>query len=493
MTKSKVGAEPKIRIRHSVSKSEGIHEGIHRDEYGYYDSAYHCFCFAYGYFFHRGKSLAEKLTPDYIKDNWDREMWCGGLKEACMARIDRKRKIAVIKDGTEYTWSIKKGLPEGYTIYKTDEDIPVYDITEPKNKKILIKMYAKYLIKKYLETFGHEYKVLNSISKQIPEHSFITSRRIEYFNRIKVLVEKNKFIPVRKPLSDKEFWINNYKVKFPSINDILNNALFNDEQKEYIRKCRFYTKFCFHKGTSWAELNNKWSKEYVSEVEAKDKAEEEAFRKREAEYKIKTEENYKAALAKANTTVDEWRKGDIKYEIRYTSYYANPDTREIKAIDRVLHHIMFPNTQLRIKADKPNWVETSKGALVPLETAINIFNQLYVDYILSGKTEFQFKYNEFKIGSFCVSRANYVDKFTDINHYENPYENTYKDLGYKEWMFRIGCHTLWFDDIKDFARYYNLQDKLAFPLDRTTSECMENHLIHLSSGRTIEAVGMTDI
>lgn len=493
MTKSKVGAEPKIRIRHSVSKSEGIHEGIHRDEYGYYDSVYHCFCFAYGYFFHRGKSLAKKLTPDYIKDNWDREMWCGGLKEACMARIDRKRKIAVIKDGTEYAWDIERGLPQDYTIYKTEEDIPIYDITEPKNKKILIKMYAKYLIKKYLETFGHEYKVLNSISKQIPEHSFITSRRIEYFNRIKVLVEKNKFIPVRKPLSDKEFWINNYKVKFPSINNIFNNALFSDEQKEYIRKCRFYTKFCFHKGTSWAELNNKWSKEYVSEVEAKDKAEEEAFRKREAEYKIKTEENYKAALAKANTTVDEWRKGNIKYEIRYTSYYANPDTREIKAIDKVLYHIMFPNTQLRIKADKPNWVETSKGALVPLETAINIFNQLYVDYILSGKTEFQFKYNEFKIGSFCVSRANYVDKFTDINHYENPYENTYKDLGYKEWMFRIGCHTLWFDDIKDFARYYNLQDKLAFPLDRTTSECMENHLIHLSSGRTIEAVGMTDI
>lgn len=43
MTKSKVGAEPKKqRIRHSVTKSEGIHEGIHRDEYGYYDSSYHC-------------------------------------------------------------------------------------------------------------------------------------------------------------------------------------------------------------------------------------------------------------------------------------------------------------------------------------------------------------------------------------------------------------------------------------------------------------------
>ena len=127
MTKSKVGAEPKKqRIRHAVTKSEGIHEGIHRDEYGYYDSSYHCYCFAYGYFFHRGISLAVKLTPYYIKNNWDREGWCGGLKGACMDRIDRKRKIAVIKEGTEYAWNIERGLPQDYTIYKTDEDFARY-------------------------------------------------------------------------------------------------------------------------------------------------------------------------------------------------------------------------------------------------------------------------------------------------------------------------------------------------------------------------------
>lgn len=49
-----------------------------------------------------------------------------------------------------------------------------------------------------------------------------------------------------------------------------------------------------------------------SKVEAKDKAEEESFRKREAEYKVKTEKNYKEALAKANQTIDEWRKGGTK-------------------------------------------------------------------------------------------------------------------------------------------------------------------------------------
>lgn len=490
MTKSKVGAEPKKkRIRHAITKSEGIHEGIHRDEYGYYDSIYHTYCFGYGYFFHRGKSLAEKLTPDYIRDNWDREAWYKGLKDTCIARVDRKRKIAVIKQGTDYAWDIERGLPEGYTIYKTDEDIPIYDITEPKNKKVLINMYVKYLIKKYLETFGHEYKVLSSISKQIPEHSFISSRRKEYFYKIKNVVEKYKFIPRCKPLSNEIFYINNYKVDFPSVNAILNGDLFTDEQKEHIRKCKFYTKYCLHKGIYWAELNKKWSDEFVVEIEAKDKVEEENFRKKEAEYKIKTEENYKAALAKANQTIDEWRKGDIKQEIHYTSYYSNPDTRKIRAMDRVLYHTIFPNIQLRIKPGKPNWVETSRGALVPLETAINIFNQLYVDYILSGKTEFQFKYNEFKIGSFYVSKIDYSDKYVDNTHYSDKSDF----LGYKEWRFRIGCHTLWFDDIKDFARYYNLQDKLSFPLDRTTEECMKNHLIHLSSGRTIEAVGTIDI
>ena len=407
-----------------------------------------------------------------------------------MARIDRKRKIAVIKEGTEYAWSIERGLPADYAIYKTEEDIPIYDITEPKNKKVLINMHLKYLIKKYLETFGHEYKVLSSISKQIPEHNFIAAKRNEYFIYIKALVNKYKFIPRCKPLSDKGFWINSYKVEFPSINTILNDALFTDEQKEHIRKCKFYTKFCLHKGTNWAELNKKWSDEYIAEVEAKDKAEEEAFRKREAEYKIKTENNYKAALAKANQTIDEWRKGNTKQEIHYTMYYSNPDTREIKAIDSVLYHTMFPNPQLRLKLGKPNWVETSRGALVPLETAINIFNQLYVDYILSGKTIFRFKHDEFRIGSFCVSSISYEDKFVDLIKcgHDEP-----EKLGYKEWKFCIDCHTLWFDDIKDFARYYNLQDKLSFPLDRTTAECMENHLIHLPSGRTIEAVGTIDI
>lgn len=36
MVKSKVGAEPKGKVKHSFTKDAGIHEGIHRDEPGWY-------------------------------------------------------------------------------------------------------------------------------------------------------------------------------------------------------------------------------------------------------------------------------------------------------------------------------------------------------------------------------------------------------------------------------------------------------------------------
>lgn len=483
MVKSKVGAEPKKRIKHVFGREEGIHEGVHRDEPGWFESTYYPYCFGYGYFFHRGKSLGEKLTPEYIKEHWDEEGWYGSLKNHCMAIIDRKRKIAVIKVDTEYAWDIERGLPSGYSIYKTDEAIPIYDITETKNKKVLINTHIKYIIKQYIETFYNEYKVLNSASKYIPNETYTTCNKTKYFNEVKYLADKYRFIPKVKRLSNKDIYVGNFKVPFPSIKDILNDNLFTDEQKLHIKKCKFYTKFCYCKGISWKELNKKWSDEYIAEIEAKDKANYKDFLEKVERYNIKAEANRRAALIESKNNIDYWRKGSDSNILSYIDYYVNEKKRSITPIRCRLQY-KFNNTQLRIKHSRPNWVETSRGALVPLETAINVFNQLYTNYILSGKTEFEFKVNEFKIGSFNVTECCYANKLKD---------NTYEPLGYKEWCFEIGCHTLWFDDIKDFARYYNLQDRLSFPLDKTTAECMENHLIHLSSGKTIKAVGIINV
>jgi hypothetical protein len=488
MVKSKVGAEPKKRIKHIFCQHEGIHEGIHRDEPGWFESNRHPYCFGYGYFFHRGSSLAEQITPEYIKEHWDEAGWYGSLKNHCMAIIDRKRKIAIIKVDTEYAWDIERGLPSGYSIYKTDEAIPIYDITETKNKKVLINTYIKYIIKQYIETFYNEYKVLNSISKYIPDASYTTYNRTKYFNLLKYLSDKYRFVPKVKRLSNKDIYVGNFKVPFPSIKDILNDNLFTDEQKLHIKKCKFYTKFCYCKGISWKELNKKWSDGCIAEIEAKDKADYKAFLERVEKYNIKAEANHKAALIDSNNNIDYWRKGNNSNNISYIDYYVNEKKRTITPIRRVLQ-CKFNNTQLRTKPSRPNWVETSRGALVPLDAAIRVFNQLYTNYILSGKTKFEFKNNEFKIGSFIVTECAYIDKITDnIASFDIP--NT---LGYKEWYFKIGCHTLWFDDIKDFARYYNLQDQLSFPLDKTTAECMENHLIHVSNVKTIKAIGTVDI
>lgn len=480
MVKSKVGAEPKKRIKHVFGRKEGIHEGTHRDEPGWFYSTYHPYCFGYGYFFHRGSSLGKKLTPEYIRDNWDREMWCNGLKDTCMAIIDRKRKIAIIKQETEYAWSIERGLPSGYTIYKTNNSIPIYDITNPKNKKILINMYVIYLIKMYLETFYHEYKVLNSISKQIPTvDNYICKIRENYINKIKNLVAKYKFIPKCKPLYAKQYWIHNeYIVKFPNIKTILNSNLFTDEEKFHIEKCKFYTKYCLHKGISWKEVDKNWSDEYIKEIKDKDKADYEAFLKKVEKYNIKAEANRRAALIESKNNIDYWRKGSDSNTLSYIDYYFNEKERSITPIRRILQR-KFNNTQLRIKPSRPNWVETSRRAIVPLETAINVFNRLYTNYILSGKTKFEFKNNEFKIGLFIVTECAYIDKIADnIASFDIP-----KTLGYKEWYFKIGCHILWFDDIKDFARYYNLQDKLSFPLDIDSATCMKDHIIYCNDNK----------
>ena len=407
-----------------------------------------------------------------------------------MAIINRERKIAIIKQGLDYSWSIEKALPNDYIIYKTDEDIPIYDITSKKNNKVLITTYLIYLIKKYVNTFRDEYKVLNTISKYIPENSYIRVNKGKYAAEIKRIVDKNKSVAKAKPLSNKPIYINNMKVPFPSIRTILNGELFNDKEKLIIDKCKFYTKFCLHKSISWKELNKKWSNDYVKEIEAKDKADYDAFLKRVEKYNIKAKANRKAALIDSKNNIDYWRKGNNSNNIlSYIDYYVNEKKRTITPIRRRLQY-QFSNTQLRLKPGKPNWVETSRGALVPLDVAINVFNQLYTNYILSGKTIFSFKHDEFRIGSFCVSSISYEDKFVDVIR---CYCDGPDKLGYKEWKFCIGCHILWFDDIKNFARYYNLQDRLSFPLDKTTAECMENHLIHLSSGKIISTVGIINV
>lgn len=497
MVKSKVGAEPKVeRIKHRFGKNEGFHEGVHRDEYGWFESKYHSYCFANGYFFHRGKTLAVKLNADYIRDNWDNGGYYDGIKDCCFGIINRKRKLAIINYENEYGWKLYNALPSDYTVVLTKQSFPYYDILESKHRKDLVKIDIAYNIEKYAQTFYCAYKVLTTRSKIIDRYSYNVNERNRFKERILEIYNKNKWLPKTKVIGN-EFTYYGYmdfiKITIPTIKQILEDTMFTDEQKLHIEQCKFYTKYCYNRGTSWKFVVDNWGTDEITKIKEQIETENANWEKTKKHYEELNHKNKAEAIAALNgdDNINKWRNGESLNFIKYKSYICDDRTRlVINSMSSI--YDTFTNTQLRIKPGKPNWVETSRNALVPLETAINLFNRLYVDYIISDKTKFTFSpTNENKVGSFYISLLEYTDKYADV--YYGCNRNQHRELGYKEWKFQIGCHTLWFDDVKAFAKYYNLQDKLSFPLDKSTKECMKNHLIHLPSGTTISAVGTSGV
>ena len=441
MIKSKVGAEPKKRIKHLFCEREGIHEGIHRDEPGWFKSKYNPYCFGYGYFFQRSETLGKKLTPDYIKDNWDTEMWCRGIKESCIAIIDRKRKIAVVNITKQRCYDVLYSIPADYKIYKVNETIEYYDILNSRRYKELIKANLRYLINKYIQNYSSYYKVLNSISKYISKYCYTEDSyraRIRDITRREILdiIAANKWLPKYKPLSIKAIYVNDkYKVDFPSLNDIVQQTLFTEEQRLKIVKCIFYSKYCYKHDISWKELENNWSDDWKRKTIKANKAANDRFLKMAAQYKeINKKHRAEAeALFNSDESINDWREGKVDKDITWIEYYINYEARRVEPINHLMYN-RFANTQLRIKPGRPNWIETSRGAIVPLDKAIIMFNQLYTNYILSDKLSFRFIDDNFKVGSFTLTNMKYTKKYKD-----NDYSHIH--LGEPEWMFQIGCHT----------------------------------------------------
>ena len=90
-TNSKVGAEP--RIKRKFNRSEGFHVGVHRDEWGLFDSRSNPYCFVNGYFFTYGKwFIRNHTTLEDIKKSWDDYSYKGNIYNACFGIIDRNVK-----------------------------------------------------------------------------------------------------------------------------------------------------------------------------------------------------------------------------------------------------------------------------------------------------------------------------------------------------------------------------------------------------------------
>lgn len=461
----KVADEAKTRIKHVFTRNAGIHEGVYRDEPGWFNSNYHAYCFGYGYFFTGGEYIGKQLTLEYIRENWNKRVWMSGLQGRCIAYIDRRRKRAVINRNYEYAYEIKYALPYGYIIYELDEVIPALEPTSSKNRTLLIKAVMRTLIKDYLDTYAREYKVAKNVTKSKICKEYTYKNRNRIFASIKELYENYNKLPYYKPLQSKYKIENNFEIDFPSISQILNNKLFTPEETHIINKCKFYTEYCYQKDISWKDVDKHYDDdEWRNNVIDNDKKSIEIFKNKI----ITLKQQLVQELLDNNKRIDNWRNGNISGFNKCYGIISNETSRVVRRVYYSYKNRLFANTQLRLKHNKPNWVETSKGAIVDLYHAIKLFNYLYINYIVNGITNKMFN-GEYSINKFKLFSICYCEKFDEVY-------NT--SLGYYEYKIVIGCHTLWFDDIKNFARYYNLQKYLAFPINKTTDECIKEHLIN---------------
>lgn len=456
---SKVGAEP--RIKRKFYRSEGFHVGVHRDEWGYFDSKRNPYCFVNGYFFTYGKwFIRNHTTLEDIKNSWNDYSYKGNIYNACFGIIDRKRKIAVIKHGNYYSYHLHGAIPDNYTTLYVNE-IRDFDITKHLHK--LYTEHCKYLIDKFVDYYSDYYHVVNNNrakvifkSKYLQDQIDGIKRRLDKISsEHNISRTKDLFAGKEHFLNVSKGWTAKYiKVKHPTINQIINDTIFTNEQKAYIEKCKLYSKYRDY-GINWKDVITKTKEE----IEDKVTEEEKAFKARWNKALKIAEENKQKAIEESDCgiTLENFRNGNVLPT--YITFKSPRRGRNfsIHWFDETIRTRVFKNIQLRLNL-KTNIVITSNNASVPLHEAVTLFNFLYNQYFsryaYTNTDDYfiDFTKRNVRVGYYNLRHICFTEKKTDSG----------ERLGYMEWRIQIGCHTLWLDDIKEFCRYYHLEDMVRF-------------------------------
>ena len=456
---SKVGAEPKIKRK--FNKSEGFHVGVHRDEWGLFDSKRNPYYFVNGYFFTYGKWFVRNHTTlEDIKNSWNDYSYCGRVYNGCFGIIDRKRKIAVINNNVRYSYALQVAIPDDYETLYVNE-IKEFDIT--KNLHGLYTEHCKYLIDEFINYNADYYNVLNNNkAKVIHASSYCESKIRNIKRRLEEISAKHNISRTRDLFNGKEHflnisrgWTNKYiKVKHPTISQIINDTVFTDEQKAYIEKCELYSEYRKY-GIVWKDIVTKTKEEIKDKVAEEEKA----FKVRWDKALKIGEENKRKAIEEYNCeqTLENFRKGNVLGTYITFKSPRRGDKFKIYWYDEIIRTRVFKNIQLKLNTTN-NIITTSANATVNLSQAINLFNVLYdkyfshYDYTNTDDYFIDFTKTNIKINYYNLRHICFTEKKTDNG----------ERLGYMEWRIQIGCHTLWLDDIKEFCRYYHLEDRVHF-------------------------------
>lgn len=475
-------------MKHRFNRYEGYHEWATRDEYGYYSNGCN-YSFAFGYLFELTERFNKDTTKEGIQKNenlWDEYPWTNRQENSCRGIINRHTKRAIISvynDGGGHSWGMYRSIPDCFNIIYTNHYITNPLICEPNHKLEFDIEHVRFLVENWVQRNALKFKIAqNKVLRNLHSYEF-------KFNQ-------KELATISKKAKDTKFtgltarvwsgWTSNETITIErpiSLNDILNNRVFTEEEKTLIKQAEFYSKYLYGRGISRKYLINHWNKpvnidkdkgfnkDFIISHDLTDFTWNECV-KSYSKYII---EKYKSDVDKAYITqeenknrlinkllgdskdrVERWRKH--KYNLGYIDY-DNSQTYlgctitksgsfySITWKPKRLYYWEFsyrtlPYVQLRLSTDGKE-VETSMNVHVNLEGGIKRFNTI-CDHIrkLQDRNELlvQFPYNKIMFGPFSLLKLEYHEK----------------EEGNKQWEIVIGCHHLWMDDIRDFLNYYNI-------------------------------------
>lgn len=508
------------RIRHIFNAEELYHAFVYRDEYSICRSNATPMTAIYDFLFAGQYDCVKNITTkadayDLIKGKrYGYIDWSA----CCIAVINRKDKILVVSDRyLRYKWSLQRSLPnkDEWKVFIHRGYITNPNIAKGNYRKQLIRKYFEYLIVQYVSSVLYKFRLAYTDATYCGEHNkrdYYDNKHNEVLKRIAEAVDilKPSKTLLNTHIVDKYggvyyrgySWSSTDTIKLdrkqiPTISQILNNKLFDEEHQLIYDKKMLYSVYCRgtrigftykqvenlyntkiyndklirkitnidggkiaewynaipkeHKPT-WHQIIKNFYEDYQAAIDNTNKINiaKSLNNKREAEIKL-------AKIYKNSKFVDAWRKGNSckKETVTYNTWVRSTICRKGYWETVRLYGFTFNNTQLRLKDN--NTIATSRYCYVPLHDAIRLYKlfindttrEFIVKDINNNKDNITIDFKNFNIkcGNYKLNWFKYTNKVTDTN----------VPLKYKEWCVCIGCHHIWIDDFIDFVHYYHLE------------------------------------